>query len=247
MFKIGVHIVIRFVIVDDKIDIQEEIKQVIRKTVFNMDLNIEIKCFTRYNELLRNVINDTSIRTIYLLDIDLKHEISGINISLKIREHDWNSEIIFLTYHDKYFEKVYRNIYKVFDFIEKFDNMKKRLAKDIKMILSQEYDVKMFKYSNRQIDLQIHMKDILYIYRETDERKLVIVTSHNKFMISKNINDILKDLDDRFEQTHRSCIANMQHVNLLKWNEGSFILDNKEEIFLLSKKYKDKIKNKALV
>ena len=228
---------ITFIIVDDQDDYQKQLKSIILKIVFKIS-NIEIKCFSEYNGELQKEIEDTGKRKVYILDVNLGKKISGIDIALKIRQCDWDSEIIFLTFHQQYFEKVYRSIYKVFDFVEKHNHMIEHLTKDINSIINQKYDVKMFKYSNRQIDLQVHLKDILYIYRDTIERKVAIVTTHSKFLISKSITDILKNLDERFIQTHRSCIVNKDHVSLFKWNEGSFVLDNRMEIFLLSKNYK---------
>ena len=225
----------KFIIVEDDENYQVVYKKIIRKCV-NQPFKIE--SFKNYNSLLQKEIDDTSERKVYLLDIKLEKIISGIDIALKIRQHDWDSEIIFLTGHKSYFETVYKNIYKVFGFIEKTSDMNTQLSKIIKDIMNKKYDVKMFKYHNSQIDLQIYLKDILYIYRDTYERKLVIVTTHSKFLINKNIADILSNLDSRFIQTHRSCIVNNDHVCVYNWNRGSFILDNKQEIFLLSKHYK---------
>ncbi len=232
---------IRFIIVDDKLEYQNRIKRIIRQTVFSKEKRIEIKCFRKYCPELQKIIADNSQRKVYLLDIDLETNISGINIALKIREHDWDSEIIFLTCYQNYFEKVYRNICKVFDFIEKHKEMEARLTKDIKKIISQKYDISMFKYTNRQVDLQLYLKDILYIYRDTVERKLVIITSNNSFKVNKNLKEIIKELDKRFIRTHRSCVVNKEHIRLFKWNEGSFVLDNKKIVPLLSKKYKEQI------
>lgn len=232
---------IRFILVDDDLKWQNKIKNIVLEATFTYNHSISIKAFDGYTPELKKEILDKSQRTIYLLDIDLESNITGINIAIKIREQDWDSEIIFLTNHDKYFEKVYRSIYKVFDFIEKFDNLKKRLKKDIQDILNQEYDVKMFKYSNRQIDMQIYLKEILYIYRDTFDRKLHIITTNNEFLLNMSVSKILTELDDRFALVHRSAIVNKEHVNIYHWNKGSFILDNKKEVFLLSKKYKDNI------
>ena len=232
---------VKFIIVDDNENDLKLIKSIIRKTAFNGENIIEIKCFKKYDLELQQIIDDTSERKIFLLDIDLNSKITGMNIALKIRENDWDSEIIFLTAYNHYFVKVYKSIHKIFSFIEKNKDMEKNLTNDIKSILKKKYDNKMYKYSNNQINLQIYLKDILYIYRDTTERKLVIVTTNNRFLINKNICDILEDLDNRFVQTNRSCIANKKHVNLYKWTKGSFILDNSEEVFLLSKKYKDEI------
>ena len=237
---------IKFIIVDDQINYFNQIKKIIRTSNFH-NKNIELKYFKKYSRSLQQEIDDTSERKIYILDIKLADSISGINIALKIRKDDWDSEIIFLTSHHNYFEKVYRNIYKVFDFIEKDNHMSERLTKDITDIINQKYDVKMFKYSNRQIDLQVYLKDILYIYRDTIERKLVIVTTHSNFLVNKNISDIIQNLDERFIQTHRSCIANKEHITLFKWKDGCFTLDNKKDIFLLSKKYKEQIEKEDMM
>lgn len=244
--NVGAFIMIRFIIVDDEVDMQKRMKNIILKETFNLKEEIEIKYFNKYNDELQNIIDDQSIRTIYLLDVDLNEKIDGISIALKIRKNDWNSEIIILTHHDDYFERVYRNIYKVLDFIEKHKNMEERLSSDIKDVINQDYDVNMFKYSTNQVDLQVYNKDILYIYRDTQKRKLVIVTTHNIFLINSTIKTILQKLDYRFKQVHRACIVNTKHVNLYKWNDGSFILDNNEEIFLLSKKYKNNIKKENI-
>ncbi len=229
---------IRFIVVDDDVKMQHEIKKIINTITFSNKNSIVIKNYKGDCSKLENDIADKSQRTIYLLDIDLNSEITGISIAQMIRKHDWDSEIIFLTNHDQYFEKVYRSIFKIFDFIEKFDHMNIRLTNDIETILKQDYDTKMFKYSNRHIDMQIYLKDILYISRDTSTRKVMIVTTKNKFLINKSIASIKQQLDQRFILVHRSCIVNKNHVNVFKWNEGSFILDNNEEVFLLSKKYK---------
>ena len=97
---------IKFIIVDDDIKFQNNLKELIRRTTFNNEERTEISCFNTYNSDLQHLINDNSQRKVYLLDIDLQCEITGINIALKIREKDWDSEIIFLTYHNGFFEKV---------------------------------------------------------------------------------------------------------------------------------------------
>ena len=40
---------------------------------------------------------------------------------------------------------------------------------------------------------------------------------------------------------HRSCIANTQRISKYDWKTGKFILDTKEEVNFLSKKFKDEI------
>lgn len=231
------------VIEDDKIQ-QEKVKKIISKILFKSNEEIKIEYFTKYNKDLQKIIDDNSIRKVFIMDIELENNVSGIQIAKKIRENDWESELIFITSHDKMFETVYRGIYQVFDFIEKYHDMDERLEKDLDIIFKKNFDNKMFVYSNRLFDLKIYYRSILYIYREKDERKLVIVTDTNTFKIGKSISEILELLDDRFKQCHRACIINTDRVHKYDWNDGYFVLDNKLQVDMLSKKFKKEVLGK---
>lgn len=232
---------IKIVVIEDDLVQQSIVKEVISKTLFKRNDDIRVEYYTKYNKNLQKVIDDNSIRKIYITDIELASNISGIQIAKKIRENDWTSEIIFITSHDKMFETVYRSIYQVFDFIEKYHNMQERLEKDLDIIFKKDFDNDMFVYNNRFFDLKIYYRSILYIYRETNERKLVIVTDTNKFKIGITLTEMLDLLDDRFKQCHRACIINTERVQKYEWNKGYFILDSKERVDMLSKKYKKEV------
>ena len=235
---------IKIIVVEDEKFHQDNIKEVISKVVFKTEEDIKVEYFTKYNKTLQNIIKDDSIRKIYILDIELEGSISGIGIAKKIREIDWESELIFTTSHDKMFETVYRNIYQVFDFIEKYHNMSERLTKALETIFKKNFDNKMLMYSNRFFDLKIYYRSILYIYREKDERKLVIVTDTNIFKVGLTIPEMMGLLDARFKQSHRSCIVNTDRVHKYEWNEGYFVLDNKTEVDMLSKKFRKEVLGK---
>lgn len=235
---------IKIVIVEDDKNQQEKVKNVVDKIKFKTNEEIQTEFFTGYTKKLQNIIDDNTIHKIFIMDIELENNASGIQIAKKIREDDWDGAIIFITSHDKMFETVYRSIYQVFDFIEKYHDMSKRLESDLNLILKKNFDNKMFIYSNRLFDLKIYYRSILYIYREKDERKLVIVTDTNVFKIGLTLNEMLKLLDNRFKQCHRSCIVNVERVHKFNWNNGTFLLDNKEEIALLSKKYRKEVTGK---
>jgi two-component system response regulator AgrA len=232
---------IKIVVIEDDKNQQEKVKEVIDKTLFKRDDEVKVEFFNKYNKSLEKIIEDNTIRKIYIMDIELDSNISGIQIAKKIRENDWESEIIFTTSHDKMFETVYRSIYQVFDFIEKYHNMQERLEKDLDIIFQKNFDNKMLTYSNRVFDLKIYYRSILYIYREKDERKLVIVTETNTFKIGMTVQEMLELLDDRFKQCHRACIVNTERVHKYEWNDGYFQLDTKEEVDLLSKRFKKEV------
>ena len=234
---------IKFVVVDDDKEILSEVKDIIREVTFDSDEEIVIDTYSKYDSKLDKEINNNNERKIYILDIELDGNKSGIQIAESIRSIDWENQIIFMTNHDKMFETVYRKVYEVFDFIEKFHDFKSRLAKDLKTIISKNYDNKLFVYRSRNVDLKIYLKNILYIYRDKEERKVVIVTDHNKFTVAMGVQEIMGYLDTSFVIVHRACIVNKKRVQKYNWSEKYFVLDSGERVDMLSKKYKKDVLN----
>lgn len=228
---------IKFIIVDDEIKWIDEYEKIINDVAFNSNKQYEIKKFKKYDEDLHKLILDNSEQKIYLMDLDLDNKHTGMDILREIREEDWDSEIIVLTNHDRMFETVHKEIYKTFDFIEKFDNFEVRLRKDLKKIISKKYDTDKFIYNNNKISLQIYLKDIIYVYRDTVDRKLVIKTTNNQFIVNMPINEMMEKLDDRFIQCHRSCIINDERIVEKNYAQGYFVTDTGEKVDMLSRKY----------
>lgn len=233
---------INLIVVDDDELYQSKIKKVLTELSVKHDYNFEVKYFKGLNKELKEIINSDEERKIYVLDIEIEGTKSGISIAQMIRENDWDSEIIFVTNHDKMFDKVFRTTYDVFGFIEKFDNFEERLSQSIKYIVTNKLDRKTFSYKSKYIDLRLRLKDINYIYRDTIERKIVLCTNNNKYLINKTLSSVIKELDSRFKMVHRACIVNTDKVTKYCWNKGYFILQNGEEVPLLSKNFKKEIK-----
>ncbi len=232
---------IKIVIIENEEKTQTKIKNILKDLDFLTNEEAEVLYFTKYNKELKQIIENNAEPKIYILDINLETKVSGIDIAKFIRTNDWESEIIFITNHDKMFETVYRSVYKVFDFIEKFHNLDHRLKKDLKLIYNRNFDNKMFKYQNQNLNIQIYYHSIIYIYRDKEERKAVIKTDKNEYYLSLTLIDILKMLDNRFKMVHRSCIVNTDRIEEYKWSQGYFQTDTGEIVYMLSKKHKDDI------
>lgn len=232
---------IRFVIVEDDQNNTRRIKDIINNEKYKTYLEVKTYDFKGYSEELLNIINNHDIRTVYILDIELENSKSGIEIASLIRENDWDSEIIFITNHEKMFETAHRNVYNVFDFIEKYHDLEQRLTEDIKLILSKQNDKKMFSYKGRNVDLHLYHQSIKYIYRDKEDRKVIIVTESSKYAVSLGVKEILELLDNRFKMVHRSCIVNTDLVSLYDWNNSKIIMKDGSEVEYLSKKFKKEL------
>lgn len=232
---------IKFIVVEDEGIVQKSIKKILRKISIKNDKDLEVIYFKRYNEELQKEIENETYRKVYIMDIELENSISGIEIAEKIREKDWDSEIIFVTQHDKMFEMAHRKILEVFDFIEKFQNMEERLEQDIQKIYNRKIDNKILKLNGKHVDLEIYLKNILYITRDKEERKAIIHTDEVEFKVSLTLSELLEMLDKRFVQTHKGCIANKNRMTKRNYAKGYFVLDTGEEVPMLSKKYRKEI------
>lgn len=219
---------VRFVIVDDDKTEIEHIKSLLDDVVKE---DKEILSFTKFNIDLKNEIKNKAVRKVYILDIELGDKVSGINIAKFIRDIDDENEIIFITNHDNMFESAHRDVYAVFDFIEKFHDFDIKFKKDIKHIMNRDFGNKMFKYKL----LSLYYKDILYIY--TDGRKLVIVVPNHEYTVTMTIKEMLGLLDARFKQCHKSCIVNVDHIQKKDYKNGFMLLDNGMKVDFLSKKF----------
>lgn len=229
---------IRFVIVEDEDNYTKEIRTIIDKIKYNIKQEVRTYEFKGLDKNLESLIKTCDQRTIYILDIELKNSKSGIEIASMIREYDWDSEIIFITNHDKMFETAHRSVYEVFDFIEKYHELDKRLTTDIKAIINKSVDKKTFTYKGRNVDLQLYLHTIKYVYRDKEDRKIVIVTDSASFSINLGLKDILESLDERFKMVHRSCIVNTDKVSTYDWNNSKIILNDGTEVNYLSKKFR---------
>ena len=228
----------KFIIVDDDIESINKVKEIISKTLFPYDIDYSIVTYNKYTTKLKEEIKDMSIMKTYILSVHLKQNISGVNIAEYIREFDCDSYIIFLTHHGNMFEKVHGTVCNVFEFIEKYQNMDKRLTKDIKKIVKYSLDDKILDISYKSSHYNILYKSIKYIERDTSTRKLIIYTKYNTYKCNSSIKDILKQLDKRFIRVSRSTIINKDFICEINWNKGYVILNDNTKIESVSKMYK---------
>ena len=232
---------INFVIIEDEEHYVKSIRKVIDKIKYKIKEEVKTREFRGYSKELEEIIKNPEERKIYIMDIKLDGPRSGISIASLIRDYDFDSEIIFITNHDKMFETTYRTVYEVFDFIEKYHDLDKRHYKDIKIILDKSVDKKMFEYKSRNIDLQIFYHSIKYIVKDKEERKSIMVTNNSSFSMNLSLKEILSKLDSRFKMVHRSCVVNTDKVEVFDWSNSKIIFTDGEEISYISKKYKKDI------
>lgn len=217
----------------DRVITKKAVKEFMSKN--NKEYNIHL--FDDYNKDFYGIIERKIPFKIYLLDIETPSK-SGIDVAREIRRKDVDSVIIFLTAHEELGNVILKKELMFLSFINKFDDFKNRLNNALEKSLDLLNKKNTIRFSDRNILYTININDILYITKDSFERKTIIKTDYNEFKVSKTLLEIVSLLDDRFIQTHRACYVNSNRITKIDKTKREITFDNNEVIDLLSDKYR---------
>ena len=228
---------INVIICDDNDKDRQTVVSLVKDFMYKNKIDFELHVFNDYDTKFNNIIEKKIPSKIYLLDIETPSG-SGIDIARRIRRKDIDSQIIFLTGHEELGNIVLKSDLAFLAFINKFDNLKHRLNKTMRVALDLIGKKSLIKFSDRNVLYTILLNDILYITKDSFERKTVIKTDYSEFKVNNSLSEIVSMLDDRFIQTHRSCYINLDRASKIDKADRLILFDNGECIDLLSDKYK---------
>lgn len=224
---------------DNKRDLEKVYKAVTNFMEANK-LDHKKYAFSDYNDSFMNIIKIKMSFKIYILDIETPSR-SGIDVAREIRKRDTMSPIIFLTGHNELGLDLLKEDIPFTAFINKFINCEYRLKKCISNAIKQMYKHRILKIKDGNSLYTINLDDIIYITKDSFERKTVIVTDNDEFKLNKSLTSIKEMLDDGFVQTHRACIINKNRTVKIDFANRIILFDNKNEIDLISIKYRKEV------
>lgn len=232
---------INFVICDDDVKYRKKVENLIDKYMMKNKIEYKKYLFADYDNSFMDIVKRKLPFKIYILDIEAPTR-SGIDIARIIRNKDVNSALIFLTGHQELSQTVLKDEFIFISFINKFDNSDKRLINSINKAIHMFKQNPIMKFKDNGTQYSIAFDDILYITRDSVERKCIIVTDYAEFMVGKTFSELICLLNDNFVQTHRACFVNKKRVACYNKNKKFIMFDNGVTIDLISTRF-----NKELV
>ena len=230
-----------FVICDDEKVFRSNIRRVIDKVLMDQEYDYDVIEFSKFDPSFKKKIQE-STHKIYILDIEIKDSISGIDIARKIRENDWESIIIFVTSHNELGYQALKARIMLLDFISKYDDFENNLESILRKSLSLINSKKTIKFDSEGTSYIIHLSDILYIEKDTVDRKCIIKTTYNEIVVNKTLNYMIQNLDDRFYLSHRSCLINTDKIRKIDWKNSIIYFESGISTSLLSRDRKKGLK-----
>ncbi len=195
------------VLCDDNPNVLKRLEKMLEGIFINgsYDAHVTLSS-TNVHEVL-DFLNNNKVDVLFL-DINLKSNISGLDVAEEVRKRNKSLYLIFATAHLEYAMLVYK--YKTFDFIAKPFTVS-RLEDTIQRLFE---DVEGLPKRYIKIDSKntiIDENTIEYIKR--DGMKLVFHSNNRDYETYSSFKKIQSNLPENFIRCHKSFIAN---VNLIK-------------------------------
>lgn len=203
---------LNFVLCDDNPNILNRLEKMLESILINKNLFGQVVYSTTSPDNFLNYIQKNHFDVI-ILDIDLKSNLSGIDLANIIRKGNKKAYIIFTTAHLEYLMVAYK--FKTFDFlakpitIERLEETIDRLFEDVS-----NQDNIFFKFGNK--NEYINTNDILFIQKQG--KKAIFKTTYCDYEITSSFSNILNHLPKNFVRCHKSYIVNLNRISYINSN-----------------------------
>jgi len=239
---------IHFVVAEDCLSILEQIISTIESTMMkNQDIPFQISSVSSKEEILPFIQNDDL--KVYILDFELQ-DCNSLELVRMIREEksDWESILLILSIRDELRYQLLSLRLLIFDYISLYqDNAFSLLASDLQQIASIiQQRRKTLLIATPQELYRISCDDILYITRDTFQRKSVIVTKTDSIFTRETLSELKKSLPSYFFQVQRSFIVNVHEVSSVNFSENAILLSDGKVKIWFSRRYAKKLREKMV-
>lgn len=202
---------IEFVILEQNKNLYNKIKLILEKELMNYD----------YNYIISEKETNNKFK-IYIIDYTKKDKLLE---RIRYENNDWSSMIIIIS-ESKLISSIEKQKVMPVDIIDKENTMfEDMLLRSIKIAL-RNYDTrpKTIKYKYKTTYYNIDLKDIIYIEKEKESKRVIIKTKEEDYYYPSSLTEIEKILDNRFIKCSRSYIINKEQVKLYNTKENIIVL-----------------------
>ena len=217
---------IRIAICDDEKEAVALHEKIIKDSLRSCGIGYEITTYTYSSNLLSDITEDGFFYDLILLDIEMP-DVTGMELSKKIKPFLPNIKIIFITSHMEYaidaFElSIFRYVPKN-DLEDRLKNAVADAAKLIGLEAGKEYIIQMAGRMEK-----ISYKDIFYIQRDGGKNS-VIYSNAGTSKVRKSLQQVSQELGaPEFIFIDRGCIVNI--IQIMKVADGMAFLKNGEAL-----------------
>jgi two-component system response regulator AgrA len=212
------------------------------------NLDMEIILDTDKPQDVLDKLNGEKNTGLYFLDIDLKTDITGIELAAKIRELDPRGFIVIITVYPENLPLVFKYRIEALDFIDKsdFSNIRERIEKCIRIAHTRHmayttvvHNVLSVKWGDRIISVEFKNIRTIETSANKNDHLLVMNTVDSRYVWSGALNKIEKCLDKRFLRISQSYIINREYITEFNPKTRELLLSNGDKYTVPLRKIKE--------
>lgn len=219
---------------------RSKIESIIKNYIMieEFDMAITLSTHNPY-DIINYLDNHPNAKGVYFLDVDLGHDLTGIQLGSYIREKDLDGKIIFITTHSELLILTFTYKVEALDYILKddVDIVQQRIYEAL-LQAQKHYQTGTVPEKNRlklKIGSQVRifsLEDIMFIETSPIPHRLILHLKNSTLDFYGKINEIDKLSPDMF-RTHKSYVVNTKNIQSIdKINREIFMING--ETCLLS-------------
>lgn len=196
---------------DDELGELKHIKKFFETLEIQTDAEFKVDYYTSGEFILEKYQVEKEPYDVLVLDMEMP-DMTGLELSKKVREHDRDVLVIFLTNYPKYMHQSFS--VQAFQYLMKpvsYEGFKEEMISAYQYI--REDDKSIVFLSTDDGEVVIRTRDILYIEKEKGIAMMGIVAVDGKILAKGNLNDLDESVAEQpFLRISRSCLVNMEHI-----------------------------------
>lgn len=216
---------------------------IIDRLLMNNNIYYETSVFDGNNKNFDDFCSNAYGSMVFIVENDGKININDILDKIRNVYKNHTAFIILIDGDKKLdFHEIMSNYFFMCQIIEEvnFEMKLKNILSYIIDIIYSKKNVLTFIYEKSLY--KIPYDDILYIEKELNGKKCMIVCAHKTYVTYKSLLEISKELDERFTRSHQSALINLRNVKEIDFLNNRIIFNDKIQCTLLSRNMKKNLK-----
>jgi two-component system response regulator AgrA len=235
---------IPIVICEDDSEQREHIETIVSNHILIEEYPMKIALSTDDpSEVISYLQTYPNQKGVYILDINLKHDMNGLSLAAHVRENDIHATIIFATQHVELSPLTFKYKVEAMDYIVKDGS--KHYIDSIKSCIDTVYNRYVdrslnnnsgsFKVNDGSITRFIPYGDIMFFTTGYKAHKVTMHLNKSHLHFYGNIKN-LERISSEFFRTHKSFVVNLRNIKHVDNKEKTIEMKNGEIALLATKK-----------
>lgn len=175
-----------------------------------------------------------SSRSVYILDVDLKHEAyNGFTLAKQLRELDARGFIVFVTTHEEMMCETFRYRLEAMDYLIKEEpgrlmaRLRECLAEIDRLAAGDKNDPQSYFILKTDGQLfHIPKEDILYFKTAGEIHRVTLHAKDRMLEFRGDISKLEKELGTGFLKIHRSCLIRADKIRQVTYSNGTVVMED---------------------